>query len=171
MIRAEMGRLDGDVLRQAYGSFPTGVTALCAMVDGMAVGMAASSFTSVSMDPPLVSICVANTSSTWTRLRPAARLGVSVLAAEHALAARQLAARTGDRFEGLGLNVTDEGAVLIEQSASWLDCTLFQEVPAGDHIMLLLRIEALRTFPEKHPLVFHGSTFRQLADQATPDYS
>ena len=163
MIHAEMGKLDIQVLRQAYGTFPSGVTALCALVDGIPVGMAASSFTSVSMDPPLVSICVANTSSTWARLRSAQRLGVSVLAAGHEGAARQLSAKTGDRFAGLGLEVTDAGAILIEESAAWLDCTLFQEVPAGDHVMLLLRIEALRSFPDQHPLVFHGSTFRQLA--------
>ena len=163
MIHAEMGKLDIQILREAYGAFPSGVTALCAMIDGSPVGMAASSFTSVSMDPPLVSICVANTSSTWPLLRPATRLGVSVLAAGHEAAARGLSAKTGDRFAGLGLEVTDEGAVLIEESAAWLDCTLFDEVPAGDHSMLLLRIEALRTFPDQHPLVFHGSKFRQLA--------
>jgi flavin reductase (DIM6/NTAB) family NADH-FMN oxidoreductase RutF len=80
VIHAEMGKLDIQVLREAYGTFPSGVTALCAMIDGAPTGMTASSFTSVSMDPPLVSICVANTSATWTRLRPSARLGVSVLA-------------------------------------------------------------------------------------------
>ncbi|MCW2604559.1 MAG: flavin reductase domain protein FMN-binding protein [Pseudonocardiales bacterium] len=163
MIHADMGRLDVQVLREAYGTFPSGVTALCALVDGSPVGMAASSFTSVSMDPPLVSICVANTSSTWVRLKPSTRLGVSVLAAAQEGAARQLSAKAGDRFAGLGLEVTDEGAVLIEGSAAWLDCTLFDEIPAGDHTMLLLRIEALRTFPEQQPLVFHGSAFRQLA--------
>lgn len=159
-----MGKLDTEILREAYGTFPSGVTALCAMIDGTPVGMAASSFTSVSMDPPLVSICVANTSATWTRLRPSVRLGVSVLASGHEPAARQLAAKTGDRFAGLGLEITDEGAVLIGESAAWLDCTLFNEVPAGDHAMLLLRIQALCTFPDRHPLVFHASTFRQLAD-------
>lgn len=164
MIRAEMGRLDVQVLREAYGAFPSGVTALCALVDGRPVGMAASSFTSVSMDPPLVSICVANTSRTWPLLRAAPRLGVSVLAAGHESAARQLSAKTADRFAGLGFEVTGDGAVLIEESAAWLDCTLHAEVPAGDHTMLLLRIQALRSFPGVVPLVFHGSKFRQLAE-------
>jgi flavin reductase (DIM6/NTAB) family NADH-FMN oxidoreductase RutF len=163
VIHAVMGKLDAHVLREAYGAFPSGVTALCAMIDDAPVGMVASSFTSVSMDPPLVSICVANTSATWPRLRPATRLGVSVLAAGHERAARQLSARTGDRFAGVGLEVTGAGAVLIEESAAWLDCTLFDEIAAGDHALLLLRIEALRTFPDRHPLIFHGSKFRRLA--------
>jgi flavin reductase (DIM6/NTAB) family NADH-FMN oxidoreductase RutF len=163
MIHADMGRLDVQLLREAYGAFPSGVTALCAMVDGSPVGMTASSFTSVSMDPPLVSICVANTSLTWPVLRSAPHLGVSVLAAGHEHAARQLSAKVDDRFAGLGVEVTDEGAVLIKESAAWLDCELHSEVPAGDHTILLLRIVALRTFPGAVPLVFHGSKFRQLA--------
>src|SRR5918997_4998820 len=71
---------DPQELRRAYGCFPSGVTAICTLVDGAPDGMAASSFTSVSLDPPLVSVCVQNTSTTWPRLRHLPRLGVSVLA-------------------------------------------------------------------------------------------
>lgn len=62
----EIDRLDGDIaqLRRAFGCFPSGVTAVCAVVDGEPVGMAASSFTSVSMAPPLVSVCVQDSSAT-----------------------------------------------------------------------------------------------------------
>jgi flavin reductase (DIM6/NTAB) family NADH-FMN oxidoreductase RutF len=163
MIHAEMGRLDAQVLRRTYGCFPSGVTALCAIVDGNPVGIAASSFTSVSMDPPLVSICVAETSSTWPLLHSAPRLGVSVLGEGHEGAAKQLSAKTGDRFAGLGLEVTDGGAVLIEGSTAWLDCTIEAELPAGDHSIVLLRIQALTPHLDIAPLVFHGSAFRQLA--------
>jgi flavin reductase (DIM6/NTAB) family NADH-FMN oxidoreductase RutF len=163
MTHAEMGRLDQAILRQTYGCFPSGVTALAAMIDGSPVGIAASSFTSVSMDPPLVSICVAETSSTWPLLQGAPRLGVSVLGAGHAAAAKQLASR-GDRFAGLGLEVTDAGAVLIQGSTAWLDCTIDAELPAGDHSIVLLRIQALTPHLDIAPLVFHGSAFRQLAD-------
>ena len=163
MIHAEMGGLDAAVLRQTYGCFPSGVTALCAMLDGKPVGMAASSFTSVSIDPPLVSICVAETSTTWPLLRSAPRLGVSVLGESHEVAARQLSARNGDRFAGLGLDVTDDGAVLIEGSTAWLDCTIENELPAGDHSIVLLRIRALTPHLDIAPLVFHGSKFRSLA--------
>jgi flavin reductase (DIM6/NTAB) family NADH-FMN oxidoreductase RutF len=62
-------------LRQAFGAFPSGVTAFCGLIDGLAEGMAASSFTSVSLDPPLVSVCVANTSTTWPKLAQLDRLG------------------------------------------------------------------------------------------------
>ena len=62
--------VDGTELRRAFGCFPSGVTAVCAIIDGEPVGMAASSFTSVSIDPPLASICVQKSSTTWPRTGP-----------------------------------------------------------------------------------------------------
>ncbi|MDR1998831.1 MAG: flavin reductase family protein [Frankiaceae bacterium] len=163
VMRVVMGQLDELVLRETYGCFPTGVTAVAAMLDGRPTGMAASSFTSVSIDPPLVSVCIANASRTWPALRGAARLGVSVLGEGHELAARQLAARTGDRFAGLGVEVSEEGAIFIEGSTAWLDCSIRDELPAGDHLIALLRIHGLAAHLDVPPLVFHGSAFRQLA--------
>lgn len=86
--------LDPVRLRTAFGIFPTGVVAVAAEVEGQLTGLAASSFTSVSLAPPLVSVSIANTSRTWPRLRRAASLGVTVLADHHRGAARQLAGRS-----------------------------------------------------------------------------
>ena len=72
--------LDPARLREAFGVFPSGVVAVAAEVDGSLVGMAASSFTSVSLEPALVSFSVANTSKTWSTLRRAGHLGLTVLA-------------------------------------------------------------------------------------------
>ena len=66
-------------LRASFACFPSGVAAVCALIDGEPVGMVMSSFTSVSLDPPLVSVCVDLNSSTWPRLRSAPWLGVSIL--------------------------------------------------------------------------------------------
>ena len=150
-------------LRDAYAVFPSGVVGLCAVVDGVPVGMAASSFVSVSIDPPLVAVCVQWTSETWPRLEGRPRIGVSVLGESHDLAARRLAAATGDRFEGLGLRTTDDGAVLIEGASAWLECSVDSVIPAGDHRIVLLRIEALEVRPAVEPLVFQSSTFRRLS--------
>lgn len=155
---------DGRALRDAFGCFPSGVAAVCALVDGKPTGMAVSSFTSVSLDPPLVSVCVDNGSSTWPRLRDAGRVGVSVLGEAHESACRSLSAKTGDRFAGLSLHTTDAGAVLITGATAWLDCTIEDEIPAGDHHIVLLRIIGLRTGPETRPLVFHRSRFPRLVE-------
>lgn len=153
-------------LREAFGHFPSGVTALCALGSGgdaQPIGLAASSFTSVSLEPALVSICIANASSTWPKLRGATRLGVSVLAAEQGGVSRQLAAKAADRFTGLDWSATREGAVFIGGSCLWLDCAVRQEVTAGDHEIVLLEIGAITSFAGREPLVFHGSQFRSLA--------
>jgi flavin reductase (DIM6/NTAB) family NADH-FMN oxidoreductase RutF len=149
-------------LRRVFGAFPTGVTAIAALVDGSPVGLAASSFTSVSLDPPLVSVCVAHSSTTWPLLSGSARLGVSVLGAEQEQACRQLAARDGDRFASLEWRATDDGAVLVEQASAWLDCSVEQLIRAGDHDIVLLRVHELDADPSVPPLVFHASGFRRL---------
>jgi len=75
--------LDPNRLRRAFGIFPSGVVAVAAEVDGELVGLAASSFTSVSLDPPLVQFSIANTSKTWPDLRRSGHLGVTILADHH----------------------------------------------------------------------------------------
>jgi flavin reductase (DIM6/NTAB) family NADH-FMN oxidoreductase RutF len=155
--------LDPRTLRNAFGCFPSGVTAICAMIDGEPVGMAASSFVSVSLDPPLVLVCIQNSSATWRELKTAPRIGVSVLGEDHHRACSQLSAKSGDRFERLEWFATEGGAVLLEGAAVSLDCFVVEEIAAGDHQLVLLRIEALQFQPTVSPLVFHGSRFRKLA--------
>lgn len=154
---------DSKALRAAYGCFPSGVTAVCALVDGVPVGMAASSFTSVSMDPPLVSVCVQNTSTTWPKLRDRPRLGLSVLAEGHDAACLALSGKQGDRFAGVHWESTADDAIYVHGSTLWLDCAVEQEVPAGDHAIVLLRVAGLHADPNQAPLVFHGSRFRTLS--------
>jgi flavin reductase (DIM6/NTAB) family NADH-FMN oxidoreductase RutF len=156
------GDLSAESLRAAFGHFPSGVTAVAALRDGVPSGMAASSFTSVSIDPPLVSVCIARTSTTWPQLRTLARLGLSVLAEEQEPVARALAAKGIDRFAGIGWKQTEDGAILVHGAALWLDTTLYEELPAGDHEIALLHIRRIWSFPGVEPLVFHGSRYRQL---------
>ena len=163
--RESPGRPGADTrqLRRVFGAFPCGVTAVCALVDGQPAGLAASSFTSVSLNPPLVSVCVAHSSTTWPVLRQAARLGVSVLSADQEQACAQLSARGADRFAGLPFRATPGGAVLLDGASAWLECTIEQQVRAGDHDIVVLRVHDLDADHQVHPLVFHSSQFRRLA--------
>ena len=154
--------IDPAHLRRVYGTFPTGVAAVAALIDGAPVGMAASSFTTVSLEPPLVSVCVAHTSTTWPVLRRAPRLGVNVLAAAQAAAGRQLAAKGVDRFAGLTWRATDGGAVIIDGVSGWFDVSIDNEIRAGDHNIIVLRVHDLDGDHDRHPLIFHASTFRRL---------
>jgi len=162
-ILVEPVPVDPTRLRAAYGSFPSGVTAMCALVDGRPVGMAASSFTSVSLAPPLVSVCVRDSSATWRVLRGRSRLGISVLAEDQDLACRALAAKRGDRFAGVEWGATAAGAVFVRGATVWFDCAVYAEVPAGDHAIVLLEVHALAADPDAAPLVFHGSRFHRLS--------
>jgi flavin reductase (DIM6/NTAB) family NADH-FMN oxidoreductase RutF len=153
---------DKKILLNAFASFPSGVVAVAARVDGELVGMAASSFTSVSMDPPLVSICVQNASATWPRLARSGRIGISVLSDAHHVACRRLSSREGDRFEDLAITETEVGAVFIDGSASHFDCSVWSEVSAGDHKIVLLHVNGVDVKPDHLPMVFHASGFRRI---------
>src|SRR5271156_7082722 len=100
-------------LREDFGHFPSGVVAIAAEVEGIRVGLAASTFVPVSLEPPLVSFCVQNTSTTWPKLKNVRALGISVLGESHDDAARTLAAKTGDRFAGLETATNSNGADFI----------------------------------------------------------
>ncbi|WP_132993121.1 flavin reductase family protein [Gordonia zhaorongruii] len=154
---------DESELKRAYSCFPTGVVAVCRRtVDGDDLGMSASSFATVSLDPPLVSVCVRNGSSTWPALEDADRLGVSVFAHRQADICRQLAGPTESRFDDVARVASASGAVFLAQAAAHLECSVVQQIPAGDHRVVLLRIHALGSDPTVEPLVFHASTFRAL---------
>lgn len=162
--QSETRELGSAELRRVFGAFPTGVTAIAALIDGVPVGLAANSFTSVSLDPPLLSVCVAHTSTTWPALSDRVRLGVTVLGAHQERACLQLAARGGDRFAGLDWHATADGAVLIDGAAAWFECGIEQHIRAGDHDIVLLRIHALRAEQSVPPLVFHGGRFRRFEE-------
>jgi flavin reductase (DIM6/NTAB) family NADH-FMN oxidoreductase RutF len=149
-------------LRRVFGAFPTGVTAIAAELEGTPVGIAASSFTSVSLHPPMVSVCVAHTSSTWPALRGAPRLGVSVLGAHQQVAARRLAGPSAERFVDLAWRATPHGALVLDGVSAWLETSVDQVVTAGDHDIVVLRVHDLAVDPDVAPLVFHASRFREL---------
>jgi flavin reductase (DIM6/NTAB) family NADH-FMN oxidoreductase RutF len=157
--------LDPAQLREAFGIFPTGVVAIAAEVDGRLIGLAASSFTSVSLDPPLVSINLAVSSKTWPDLRRAGHLGVTVLADHHDGVCRQLAGPVDQRFDDLDYRVTEDGAVTLDEGLAQFDCTIYREVEAGDHILVLLELHAVEHVDHNlagAPLVFHRSGFGKL---------
>ncbi|WP_433723989.1 flavin reductase family protein [Nocardia sp. CA-129566] len=153
---------DEGALRAIYGEFPTGVTAVCALVGGVPAGIAASSFVPVSLAPPLVSVCAQHTSATWPLLRAAPRLGISVLAEGQRVQCQSLGTKTGNRFGQVRWVASDGGAVFVHGATAWFDCVITAEVPAGDHSIVLLEVAAVRAVGESSPLVFHRSRFCRL---------
>ena len=156
--------LDPLHLRRSFSAFPSGVTVIAGLSpDGTPLGLVASSFTSVSLQPALVSMCIAHTSGTWPLLTTLPSLGVSVLAAGQEWVARQVSSRRPDRFEGVAWRATGDGAVVLEEASGWMEVSVEQQIRAGDHDIVVLAVHELNADPEMQPLVFHGSRFRRLA--------
>lgn len=157
---------DQATLRTAFDRFPVGVVALCSRVGGRHEGMVTSSFAvGISFEPALVSFSVRNESRTWQRLKHGYRLGVSVLADEHREVCYQLASRDETkRFNGLDVTLADSGALFLDRAALWLETSVYDTVPAGDHTIVLLKVHAVSQ-GEDHgePIVLHGKTFHDLA--------
>ena len=156
------------VLKNAYRSVPSSVVAICAVwepADGgeEPLGMVVASFVTVSLDPALVSFCVMKSSTTWPKLSALPRLGVSVLGDFQTNVARQIAAKNADRFAGVNFHRTAEGAVLLDGAPLWLDCSLENVVEAGDHEIVILRINSLSDSGESTPAIFHNSEFKTLS--------
>jgi flavin reductase (DIM6/NTAB) family NADH-FMN oxidoreductase RutF len=151
-------------LRRTFASIPSSVVAVLAEAGGALHALVASTFTvGVSGVPPLVSLAVQRTSQTWPALRSAPSLGISVFAAHQEALVRQLSSAERDRrFDGVPVRSTGSSARFIAGAVAWFECSLWNEVPAGDHTVALLEVHALGADPETEPLVFHSSEFRGL---------
>ncbi|WP_083868511.1 flavin reductase family protein [Nocardia niigatensis] len=161
---AALDAAGGADLRRTFAHFPSGVVAVCARLGGTLYGLVASTFVPVSLDPPLVSVCIQYSSETWPRLERASRLGVSLLSSAQAAEARGLSSRRGDRFRNVELRAGHGNAAFVAGATAWLETSVHEQVPAGDHAVVLLRVHRLSANPESEPLVFHRSGFRALHD-------
>jgi flavin reductase (DIM6/NTAB) family NADH-FMN oxidoreductase RutF len=151
---------DRHELRSFYGVMPSGVLALAAMVDGTPVGMAVSSFTNVSLDPPLVVVSIRNESTTWPLLSTAGVIGASILAEPQGDCGRRLAAGDSDsRFDSVDYTVTDTGAIVIDDAAAWFEASPGEPIPAGDHQLVLLTLRNISGATDRSPLLFFRSAF------------
>lgn len=152
-------------LRRAYGQIPSGVLAIGAEVSGELVGMAVSSFSTVSLDPPLLAVNIRNESSTWPHLAKSARIGISLLAHHQGEVGRQLSGPDlGARFAGIEHVVEEGGAVFLADAVLWMDATLHDSLEAGDHTIHLLRLRRTAEAEIGDPLVFHRSRFAMVAE-------
>jgi flavin reductase (DIM6/NTAB) family NADH-FMN oxidoreductase RutF len=151
--------VDELVFRDVLGNFATGVTIITASDDGEQVGMSANSFTSVSLDPPLVAFCAAHSSTTYPRIRSAGHFCVNVLAEEQADIARLFSVRGIDRFAELSWRPGLSGAAIIDGDLAWVDCSIEAEHVAGDHVVVIGRVQACEAFAMRRPLLYFRGQF------------
>ncbi|MFI6734877.1 flavin reductase family protein [Nonomuraea sp. NPDC050451] len=154
------GAVDPDGFRRALAVHAAGVVIITAQTDGIPVGLTATSFSSVSLDPPLVSFYVDQSSTTWPWLRDADHFAVNVLASDQADLAARFARKDIDRFaEPTRWRPGPLGAPLLQDVSAHLICLPHDTVNVGDHILVVGLVAEAKVHSPGRPLIYHQGRF------------
>lgn len=157
--------IDPAAFRQVLGSYPTGVCAITARgTGGEPVGMVVGTFTSVSLNPPLVGFLPDKGSSTWPRIQAAGRFCVNVLGSDQQAACRQIAGK-GDKFTGLDIVISDHDLPVIAGSIGRIECTIHSVTEAGDHWFVLGNVLHMEVSRDADPMLFHKGRYGGFAER------
>ncbi|TIC88036.1 hypothetical protein E8D34_07035 [Nocardioides sp. GY 10113] len=160
--------IDPTTFRDVMAQWPSGVTVVTTLgPDGVRHGMTASSFASVSLDPPLVSICLTKTLYSHELVSRSGIFGISVLAKDQAEIGRRFAGMSGDledRFAGESWTTAETGVPLLDSALGWFDCRVVHAYPGGDHTIFVGEVVAGRSAGRTAPLLFHSRNWGQVAD-------
>jgi len=164
--RAEVvRRLAGDVMiaaprfRQILGHVPTAVVVVTAAGTSGPAGMTVGTFSSVSLDPPLVGFMADRSSRTFPHIGAAGSFCANILAADQEPLCRAFARSGDDKFDGIGWRPAPSGAPIIDGVVAWVDCTLGDVHLAGDHVIVLGEVRAMEACSTRQPLVFHRGAY------------
>jgi flavin reductase (DIM6/NTAB) family NADH-FMN oxidoreductase RutF len=151
-----------DTLRTAFGTFVTGVTIITTLDEnGRRCGLTANSFTSVSLDPPLLLVCVAKSCGSYDVLSASDNFAVNVLHDGQRGIAARFAARSSDKFDKIVPEQHHTGAPILPDVLTWFDCSVHERFDAGDHMILVGRVEAFAS-RQGEPLVYGRGQYRAL---------
>ena len=149
--------------RDVLGLFASGVTVVTSMSDGAPVGMTCQSFSSVSLEPPLVGFCAGKASGSWGRLKGAGQFCVSVLADDQEEVSRRFASKEDDKFAGLAWDRSPLGSPRLTSALAWIDCRTDGVLEGGDHDIVVGAVHDLAVAREGHPLIFFRGGYAHLA--------
>lgn len=161
----DMPAFDTAGFRRALGTFPTGVAIITTRgPDAKPVGLTCNSFSSVSLDPPLVLWSLRNASKSMDAFRQARGFAINVLAEDQSkLSARFASGSIADKFEGVGHSEGVGGVPLIDDCVARFHCTTFAQHDAGDHVIFIGKVERFEHGREQDPLVFYKGAYMMLA--------
>jgi flavin reductase (DIM6/NTAB) family NADH-FMN oxidoreductase RutF len=163
------GPLDPGRFRQVLGHYPTGVSAITACrQDGSPVGMLVGTFTSVSLDPPLVGFLPSRTSTTFPLIEAAGRFCVNVLSADQEALCRDLGGPSARRFDHAAWRPSALGSPILDGCVAWIDCEIHNVVDAGDHAIVLGRVRSLDGDGSRLPLLFFQRGYGKFSLLSTP---
>jgi len=147
--------VDPRLMREVLGHFASGVTVVTAMAPDGPIGFTCQSFSSLSLDPPLVAFAPSRASTTWPRLRAAGRFCVNVLAEEQSDLSQAFARSGTDKYAGVSWAPSPHGSPMLDGVVAWIDSELWAEYDGGDHTIVVARVLDLGADPGRSPLVFH----------------
>lgn len=149
--------------RNVLGRLPTGVVVVTGGDPEHPSGLVCGSFMSVSLEPPLVVVSPAKTSTSWPAIEAGGTFCANVLADGQEHLAHHFAKSGGDKFEGIDwYPAPATGSPLLNDVAAWIDCRVYERVEAGDHLLVLGEVLELSVHRDTGALVFHRGTFRPL---------
>jgi flavin reductase (DIM6/NTAB) family NADH-FMN oxidoreductase RutF len=151
--------VDPQVLREVLGHFASGVTVVTAVTADGPAGFTCQSFSSLSLDPPLVAFAPARTSRTWPALRAIGRFCVNVLAEGQDDVSQNFARSGADKFTGVRWSPSAHGSPVLDDVVAWIDGELWAEYDGGDHSIVVARVLDLGADPGRRPLLFHRGTY------------
>jgi flavin reductase (DIM6/NTAB) family NADH-FMN oxidoreductase RutF len=146
-------------MRDVLGHFASGVTVITAVTADGPIGFTCQSFSSLSLDPPLVAFAPARTSRTWPRLRGIGRFCVNVLAEGQDAVSQNFARSGGDKFAGVPWQPSAHGSPVLQDVVAWIDGELEAEYDGGDHTIVVTRVLDLGAHPDRRPLLFHRGAY------------
>ena len=155
-----------DDFRQALAHFATGVT-IVTTCDGeqRPTGLTASAFCSVSLDPPLVLICVDHKSQSFPHLRESGRFTINILHQGHEPLSRRFASTRLDKFDGVAFTLGTLGVPLIDQALAYLECRTVSAHVEGDHTIFVGRVDAVGV-GEGEPLLYYRGRYQRLREDS-----
>lgn len=153
--------IDDATFKLAMSHFATGVTVVTTEHDGTMFGMTVASFTSLSLHPPLILVCIEKAVKTHDAIAAAQKFGVSILAEDQAEISSRFASRRDDKFEGVRVRRGPDGLPLIEGALAAIECRLHGQLPGGDHSIFIGEVTDVQT-GEGQPLLYFRSGYREM---------
>jgi flavin reductase (DIM6/NTAB) family NADH-FMN oxidoreductase RutF len=151
--------VDPELMREVLGHFASGVTVVTALTADGPTGFTCQSFSSLSLDPPLVAFAPSRTSQTWPALRAIGRFCVNVLAEDQDAVSRNFARSGVDKFDGVRWTPSAHGSPVLDGVVAWIDGELWAEYDGGDHSIVVARVLDLGAEPDRRPLLFHRGSY------------
>jgi flavin reductase (DIM6/NTAB) family NADH-FMN oxidoreductase RutF len=151
--------VDTTLMREVLGHFASGVTVVTADTDDGPIGFTCQSFSSLSLEPPLVAFAPARTSVTWPRLRAIGRFCVNVLAEGQDVVSQNFARSGADKFDGVQWTPSAHGSPVLDDIVAWIDGELWAEYDGGDHTIVVARVLDLGADPDRRPLLYHRGAY------------